>query len=227
VVTGLAGSAGEFAEPAGDRGARAVLLAVDPPWPLSSSSEVSGAPLVVHAVRALLDSNVVGEVLLLASRAAGDRLVALLYAEHRAAVRVASSPPAEWLRSSDAVLVHDVLHPLTPVALVATVLAGARQRSAPVVPVLPVTDTIKRLDADGFLLDTVDRAGLRTGQAPLALPARQLAEALATGPATGPASVGELLARLTGPVHTVPGDPLAFELRGPWDVRLAESLGQA
>jgi 2-C-methyl-D-erythritol 4-phosphate cytidylyltransferase len=230
VVSELAGSAAESAGPAGDADARAVLLTAGPSWSCAHPPEVGGVALVNHAVRALLGSNVVGDVLVLAPRADEGRLLDLLGAGRGASVRVSGSLPDGWAGSPDVVLVHDLLHPLTPASLVASVLAAARELGTAVVPVVPVTDTIKRLDPDGFLLDTVDRAGLRVVQAPLALPARQLAEVLAAGPASGaaigPGSVGELVSRLPGPVHTVPGDPLAFELRSRWDLRLAESLEQ-
>jgi 2-C-methyl-D-erythritol 4-phosphate cytidylyltransferase len=37
--------------------------------------------------------------------------------------------------------------------------------------VLPCSDTVKRLDADGFVIDTSDRAGLRVVRTPIGYPA--------------------------------------------------------
>jgi 2-C-methyl-D-erythritol 4-phosphate cytidylyltransferase len=94
-----------------------------------------------------------------------------------------------------------------------------------VVPVLAVSDTIKRVDRDGRVLGTEERAGLRQIQAPLAFPAELLRGPAGTALSPSPSpSVSGLLDRLPGPVHTVPGDPLAFGIATAWDLLVAESL---
>ncbi|WP_142284356.1 2-C-methyl-D-erythritol 4-phosphate cytidylyltransferase, partial [Mycobacterium tuberculosis] len=64
------------------------------------------------------------------------------------------------------VLVHDAARALTPPALVARVVEALRDGYAAVVPVLPLSDTIKAVDANGVVLGTPERAGLRAVQTP-------------------------------------------------------------
>ncbi len=65
------------------------------------------------------------------------------------------------------VAVHDAARPLPSPALLAGVLDAALAHGA-AVPGLPVTDTIKRVDADGRVLETPPRAMLRAVQTPQA-----------------------------------------------------------
>jgi 2-C-methyl-D-erythritol 4-phosphate cytidylyltransferase/2-C-methyl-D-erythritol 2,4-cyclodiphosphate synthase len=63
------------------------------------------------------------------------------------------------------VLVHDAARPFLSPALVDRV-AGALDRSDAVVPVLPVTSTLKRVDANGRVDETVSRDGLFAAETP-------------------------------------------------------------
>ncbi len=65
----------------------------------------------------------------------------------------------------DLVLVHDAARPFATRALVARAIDAA-QRTGAAVPALPVTDTIKRVDAGGLVAATLDRKTLRTIQTP-------------------------------------------------------------
>ena len=67
-------------------------------------------------------------------------------------------------------------------------------------PALPLTDTVKLVDADGLVLGSPDRDGLRVVQSPW---------------------VGRAESSVA---HLVPGDPLAFAVRTEWDLELAELL---
>jgi 2-C-methyl-D-erythritol 4-phosphate cytidylyltransferase/2-C-methyl-D-erythritol 2,4-cyclodiphosphate synthase len=65
------------------------------------------------------------------------------------------------------VLVHDAARPLASPALIDRALAAARESGA-AIPVLPVSDTIKRVDAAGRVMETVARETLRAVQTPQA-----------------------------------------------------------
>jgi 2-C-methyl-D-erythritol 4-phosphate cytidylyltransferase/2-C-methyl-D-erythritol 2,4-cyclodiphosphate synthase len=68
-------------------------------------------------------------------------------------------------RQPDIVLVHDAARPFATAALIARAIDAA-QRTGAAVPALPVTDTIKSVDAEGFVHQTLDRSVLRTIQTP-------------------------------------------------------------
>jgi 2-C-methyl-D-erythritol 4-phosphate cytidylyltransferase/2-C-methyl-D-erythritol 2,4-cyclodiphosphate synthase len=63
------------------------------------------------------------------------------------------------------VLVHDAARPFASSALVDRALEAVESTGA-AVPVLPIADTIKRVDAAGRVTDTLDRAELRAIQTP-------------------------------------------------------------
>ncbi len=65
------------------------------------------------------------------------------------------------------VLVHDAARPFVSDALVSRAIAAANEHGA-AVPGLPVTDTVKLVDAQGLVTATLDRAHLRTVQTPQA-----------------------------------------------------------
>lgn len=125
--------------------------------------------------------------------------------------------------SIETVLVHDAARALTPVDQFERVIAAVRATGGGVIPGLPVTDTIKLVDADALILDTVDRSRLAAVQTPQGFPRRLLDEAYARaeGEFTDDAA---LLASRGGTSVVVAGDPLAFKITTPWDLARAEQL---
>lgn len=73
---------------------------------------------------------------------------------------------------TDVVVVHDGVRPFASAALVRRVTDAARE--GPVVPVLPVVDTVKRVDGEGRVIETLDRSALRRVQTPQGFPASVL-----------------------------------------------------
>lgn len=184
---------------------------------------VAGAPLIVRAVRTLLSSGAVGRVVLSVPDAEVARTREIFEAEPELARAMRVIGGADSLPLPDdvhTVVVHDVFRPLAPPEMAASVVGAAVAERMVVVPVLPVSDTIKVLGADGLVHATADRSALRVVQTPLAMPAERLRR---EGHRRLSGGV-ELVEQLGGPVLTVPGDPLAFEVRTPWDLELAELL---
>ena len=70
-------------------------------------------------------------------------------------------------RAPAIVLVHDAARPFVSDALVSRAIASAQAHGA-AIPGLPVTDTVKLVDAQGLVTATLDRAHLRTVQTPQA-----------------------------------------------------------
>jgi 2-C-methyl-D-erythritol 4-phosphate cytidylyltransferase/2-C-methyl-D-erythritol 2,4-cyclodiphosphate synthase len=65
----------------------------------------------------------------------------------------------------DLVLIHDAARPYASAALVSRAIAAVAVTGA-AVPVMPVADTVKSVDASGVIEATLDRAKLRTVQTP-------------------------------------------------------------
>ena len=64
------------------------------------------------------------------------------------------------------VMIHDAVRPFFDHDLLDRVAAALAAGALAVLPAMPVTDTLKRGDADGLVVDTVPRAGLHAAQTP-------------------------------------------------------------
>lgn len=123
----------------------------------------------------------------------------------------------------DIVLVHDAARALTPAETVEDVARAVRTGHDAVIPVLPVVDTITRVDGN-VSVGHVDRAALRAVQTPQGFRRRVLAEAHDAAAGVTATDDAGLVARLGVPVHTVPGSALALKITTPADLAYAETL---
>lgn len=121
------------------------------------------------------------------------------------------------------VLVHDGARPLVSPQLVAAVVAAVMEHGA-AVPVVPVADTLKRVDG-GWVTGTVDRAGLAAAQTPQGARRGLLLAAFETFPPGGPRQFTDEAALLEAcriAVHAIPGQPDNLKVTVPGDLRRAE-----
>lgn len=123
---------------------------------------------------------------------------------------------------AEVIIVHDAARPLATPALFAAVVAALDVDGVEgAIPVLPVTDTLKRAAA-GTVQSTVDRQDLVSVQTPQAFVAATLRRAHRTADdATDDASLVEALGAT---VCTVAGEPYNLKLTRPEDLVLAEAL---
>ncbi|KQQ51829.1 bifunctional 2-C-methyl-D-erythritol 4-phosphate cytidylyltransferase/2-C-methyl-D-erythritol 2,4-cyclodiphosphate synthase [Plantibacter sp. Leaf314] len=124
------------------------------------------------------------------------------------------------------VLVHDAARALTPTAQFERVIEAAARTGWGVVPALPVTDTIKQVDASAVVERTIDRAELRAVQTPQAFPRDALVAAFRVAAERLAAATDDaaLYADAGHPVVTVEGSEAAFKITTPWDAQRAERL---
>lgn len=122
------------------------------------------------------------------------------------------------------VLIHDGARPFAGPRLVRDAIAVARERGA-AVPALPLSDTIKVVDARGVVTATADRQTLRAAQTPqsfafdLILDAHDRVAASGANDLTDDAAVAEWAGV---PVATFPGDPDNMKVTMPEDFARAE-----
>ena len=121
------------------------------------------------------------------------------------------------------VLVHDAARALTPREVFERVVEAVRGGHPAVIPALPVTDTIKSVDAEDRVVDTPDRAGLRAVQTPQGFLRETLERAHAEAPRAATDDAG-LVEAAGGQVVVVPGSMEALKVTTPWDLRVAELI---
>ena len=119
-----------------------------------------------------------------------------------------------------AILVHDAARPVLPEEVIERVLTALNEGWDGAIPVLPIADTIKRVEADR-VVETVAREGLAVAQTPQAFVAPVLRGALSDDEAT---DCSALVEARGGRVKVVPGDPLLIKVSEPGDLEAVERL---
>jgi 2-C-methyl-D-erythritol 4-phosphate cytidylyltransferase/2-C-methyl-D-erythritol 2,4-cyclodiphosphate synthase len=128
-------------------------------------------------------------------------------------------------RKPDIVLIHDAARPFASAALVSRAISAA-QRSGAAIPALPVTDTIKTVDAQGLIDKTLDRASLRLVQTPQAFKFESLLAAHRRAQAAGREDFTDdaALAEWAGmKVSVFAGEPGNIKITNPEDFARAEA----
>jgi 2-C-methyl-D-erythritol 4-phosphate cytidylyltransferase/2-C-methyl-D-erythritol 2,4-cyclodiphosphate synthase len=202
--------------------------------------ELRGVPILEHALNGVFDSVEPAQVIVVAPKA---KLSLATTIARRAAGAAAASVSVvvggETRQASvaaglaalddgvDVVLVHDAARALTPGSLFDRVISAVRAGGG-VIPALPVSDTVKRIDtaftgSGEQVVDTVDRRDLVYVQTPQGFPRAELvaAYAAASEEFTDDAA---LFQDAGGTVSIVEGEARAFKITTPWDLRRAESV---
>lgn len=205
-----------------------------------------GRPLVERSVTAMVTSAIVDEILVVVSPVmvgyARELLAAAGHTEDATVpVRVVDNQGGKervdsvWIgvqaitQPGAVVLVHDAARALTPPGMIARVARKVLEGAPAVIPVVPVADTIKKIDEAGIVVDTPSRAQLRAVQTPQGFDLALLKEANTayfaqehpTFAATDDASLVEWFGVS---VVTVPGDAMALKITTPLDFLLAQTV---
>jgi 2-C-methyl-D-erythritol 4-phosphate cytidylyltransferase len=207
---------------------------------------LAGTSLLAHAVRALLAAPRVEAVVIAVPAGSEDQVRIDLARElpsarpivvaggtsrgQSVALALAAAPP-----DCDVVLVHDAARPLVPRAVIDAVIDEVLAGAPAVVPVLPIADTVRRIDDQGVVVETPSREHLRAVQTPQGFPRDVLELAYAplladrtAGPADSAVMLhtddAGLVERLGLPVHVVPGAEEAFKVTRPLDLLMAEAV---
>ncbi len=190
---------------------------------------LGGRPMLEYALDGLRNSGVVDSVVVAVPPKrtdqaklvfGGDAIIVAGGADRTESVRLALAA----IGDAEFVLVHDAARALTPSSLIVRVVAALQSGHPAVVPGLPVSDTIKAVDANGVVLGTPERSGLRAVQTPQGFQTEVLRRAYERAAAGGFTDDASLVESIGTPVQMVEGDPLAFKITTPNDLLLAEAL---
>lgn len=208
--------------------------------------DLDGMTLVERSVRALIAAGCVDEIRVLIEPAMEDFAQKLLEKSGLMSAAAITAPvirlvhgggsraESVWkglqtIKDDDAVvLVHDAARALVQPDMIARVAMDVLEGHPAVVPVVPVADTVKEVDGNRVTA-TPNRSHLRAVQTPQGFDLTALRRAnehyfaQAEFTATDDASIMEWAGEQ---VVTVPGDPLAFKITTPIDLRLAQAVLQ-
>jgi 2-C-methyl-D-erythritol 4-phosphate cytidylyltransferase/2-C-methyl-D-erythritol 2,4-cyclodiphosphate synthase len=127
----------------------------------------------------------------------------------------------------EVVAIHDAARPFaTPALFDAVIAAAVSGDAAGALPVVPVTDTVKRV-ADGVVVATEPRDGLALAQTPQAFALAPLRDAHERAAAAGEAFTDDAAAVAWAGyrVRTVAGEPGNFKITTRGDLERAEAIG--
>jgi len=203
-------------------------------------ARIGGRPLLAHTLAALLAAPDVASIVVVTSGErrreledgswlpaggvvrfadGGERRQDSVRAGFDALERASPDPEGERI-----VLVHDGARPAVPVALITAVVEAAAEHGA-AIPVVPVAETLKRIEGDRVAA-TMDRSALAAAQTPQGVRRGILRTALGSEEARQGTWTDEaaLLEACRIPVHVVPGDAANLKVTVPADLARAASL---
>ena len=195
-------------------------------------ARLGGRPLLAESLERLEGSDWIERIVIAAPP--GWEEPSILVAEEIVATKVHSAITGGETRSESVrlaleelprevavVLVHDAARPLLPEDVIERVLAPLGEGWDGAVPVLPLADTIKRVEGDR-VVETLPRGEHVAVQTPQAFLADVLRQALA-GDVSGATDCASLVEARGGRVKAVPGDPRLLKVTDEDDLALVES----
>jgi 2-C-methyl-D-erythritol 4-phosphate cytidylyltransferase len=196
-------------------------------------AKLAGRPLLAESLERLDESDWVESIVVVAPVEWEEPVI--LLAEELGAGKVSACVPGGKTRADSVraglaevpgeaavVLVHDAARPLLPADVLERVLGPLSEGWDGAVPGFPLPDTIKRVDSEGAIAETVDRSGLYAVQTPQAFVADTLRRALAGGDAA--TDCAACVEAAGGRVRVVEGDPRLVKVTTAGDLALVERL---
>jgi 2-C-methyl-D-erythritol 4-phosphate cytidylyltransferase / 2-C-methyl-D-erythritol 2,4-cyclodiphosphate synthase len=196
---------------------------------------LGGRPLLAWSVQAMAQAASVARLVVVAAaervdslagedwlrRAAGERPLQVVAGGAQRSDSVRAGVEAA---SAEVILVHDGARPLVTPSLADAVAAAAATHGA-AIPALPVTDSLRRVDRDGWIRGSLERDGVAAAQTPQAARRELLLSAFRAAPANDTyTDEAALLAAIGAPVATVEGDAANLKVTRPADLALARQL---
>ena len=189
-------------------------------------------PILLYSLETLSRCDLISELIVVIHPDDIERARAVCHALARpvrvifgGAQRQDSSLAGVRAASGDFVLVHDAARPLVSLGLIERVIAATEGHGA-AVPVVPITDSLKRVSAD-FICADLDRSELFCAQTPQGFQKKLLLDALERACAQGRYFTDEasaLLAMSGLRAKIVPGEAQNIKITTETDLQIAECL---
>lgn len=201
--------------------------------------ELAGRPILAHTLAAFEAVEEIGRIVLVLPTADVEKDGQRIFAqgEPRVPVTVVAGGAERQdsvkngiraladLEDEAVVLIHDGVRPLVPPELIQRLIRAAVRWGA-CIPVMPVTETVKRVDRREVIVASPDRTSLRLAQTPQAFRLGIFRQALLAAKASGLRATDDatLVEAAGGPVHTIAGSRFNLKITTPEDLALAEAM---
>ena len=197
--------------------------------------KLKGTPVIVHTLRTVLSVRGVTSVVVALSSddkmfdlsvqmsgLSDPRLVTVEGgSERQHSIQAALMHPS--MQNVDIILVHDAVRPLATKDLCERVVDAANEHGA-VVPARPVSDTIKRVDENSNVVETIPRGELRAVQTPQGFRTEVLRNAYEKGQFMLGTDDASLVEAGGSNVHVIDGEPWNIKVTTPVDLDIADVL---
>lgn len=196
---------------------------------------LDGKPILHHTLSALAKCSQVGEIILVVSEKEIAQASASVQKTYPKVTQVIPGGKERQdsvyngLQSlapdTDIVVVHDGVRPFVSPELISENIAAARDFGA-AIAAIPVSDTLKKVNDEGSVECTVDRAGLWRVQTPQAFQYDLLQEAFERARADNyyGTDEGSLIEQLGRDVKVIPGSELNIKITRAEDLVLGEII---
>jgi len=126
---------------------------------------------------------------------------------------------------TEIVVIHDAVRPFVTLDMISQVVESTRSHGAAIVAI-PMRDTVKRVNAEGFIEETLSRDELWLAQTPQAFRRTLLLQAHQKGEADGIEATDDafLVERLGLPVAIVQGSSDNIKVTRPEDLHMGEAI---
>ncbi|MDE6137694.1 MAG: 2-C-methyl-D-erythritol 4-phosphate cytidylyltransferase [Muribaculaceae bacterium] len=195
---------------------------------------LAGRPVLMHTIDRMREALPVADIVLVVSHSMKDYWLQLCAAHDFVSPRivVGGATRSDSVRNAvlslhdgyDVIMVHDGARPLVPASCVRAVEAAMADKAVDgAIPAVPVTDSLRLMDADGSSR-AVDRTEYRAVQTPQAFRAGKLCAAYASVSESfsDDASLMESLGHNN--FMLTPGAPENIKITNPADLAIAETL---
>jgi len=196
---------------------------------------VAGKPMLLHTVQLFQQRpDVCMVVAVLPKRYAGDPPPWLFQSDiERLLIGVGGAERGSSVRSglddlpttARIVVIHDAARPFVLEETVDAVIAVARNGTG-AIAALPLSDTLKRVDADGRVQTTIERTGLWRAQTPQAFPREMIDDVTRRANREGVTATDDaaLCEHYGYPVVVIPGSERAMKITTEDDFARAEAM---
>lgn len=194
-------------------------------------TELDGRPLYAWSVDAFREASSIDRIFVAVPPGQGDRftepgIVTLDGGETRSHSVARGLEAINSDGSTEMVVVHDAARPLVSPALIDAAVIGLEGDSGlhALIAAVPVTDTVKRLGADGVVTETLDRSALVSVQTPQVFRTKFLEGAIASGDLAAATDDASLIEAVGGSVGVIEASADNFKVTNPGDLELASYL---